>query len=458
MRIEVLKLQNYKLFDDQNIEFAYKEKNKSNFTVFIGNNGAGKTSVLAGIVNILSGLIARTISEKGKGTPIKVTDIKNGKNFASITATLSDYHKERSQEFCWTIAKTRPGRNTEVRSNLEQLNEVTQKLRQSFTLDENISLPLIAYYPAERTVIDIPIRTKKGHLFEQINGYDNSLDGVNFRTFFEWFRDRQENENIDRIKNEKHRYQEFLDKIKNDDDKKLNQSKLESFLSKNTYEDRQLKSVRDSIYKFIPSFSNLRIDKKPRLGMFVDKALSAGESVELNIEQLSQGERCLLALVGDIARRLAIMNPSLENTNEGRGIVLIDKIDLHLHPQWQRSILRNLEETFPNIQFIITTHSPSLISDQPNALVYPIEDAKIQDPIYPFGSDVNQVLSRFMSTHVRNKEVQNLIDGIENAFDCDNLEEMKENYYRLKELLPLDHIDLANAEILFDKDDEIFKE
>lgn len=78
---------------------------------------------------------------------------------------------------------------------------------------------------------------------------------------------------------------------------------------------------------------------------------------EISIFNLSQGEKTLIALVSDIARRLVILNPSLENPLNGYGIVLIDEIDLHLHPKWQQTIVQKLENTFPNIQFILSTHS-----------------------------------------------------------------------------------------------------
>ncbi len=94
--------------------------------------------------------------------------------------------------------------------------------------------------------------------------------------------------------------------------------------------------------------------------MLIDKH---GET--LNVSQLSQGEKSLMTLVGDIARRLAMMNPSLASPLEGDGIVLIDEVDLHLHPKWQRSLLERLTTTFPGCQFVVTTHSPLVVSGAP---------------------------------------------------------------------------------------------
>lgn len=66
-------------------------------------------------------------------------------------------------------------------------------------------------------------------------------------------------------------------------------------------------------------------------------------------------------MVADLAARMAEANPSMPNPLIGKGIVLIDEVDLHLHPLWQRIILKQLNHTFPNIQFIVSTHSPIIV-------------------------------------------------------------------------------------------------
>lgn len=83
----------------------------------------------------------------------------------------------------------------------------------------------------------------------------------------------------------------------------------------------------------------------------------------LDILQLSDGEKCTLALFGDLARRLAIANPAMQDPLEGQGVVLIDEIELHMHVSWQRKIINVLKRTFPNIQFVITTHSPQVLGE-----------------------------------------------------------------------------------------------
>ncbi|WP_255343996.1 hypothetical protein [Enterobacter sp. MGH 14] len=92
--------------------------------------------------------------------------------------------------------------------------------------------------------------------------------------------------------------------------------------------DRQLTAVRSAIYKFMPEFSNLRVRRKPRWHMSIDKKWGT-----IRCRTAFQGEKSLMALIGDIARRLSVMNPELKNPLEGDGIVVIDEVDMHLHSE-----------------------------------------------------------------------------------------------------------------------------
>jgi predicted ATP-binding protein involved in virulence len=125
-----------------------------------------------------------------------------------------------------------------------------------------------------------------------------------------------------------------------------------------------------------------------------------------------------MALVGDIARRLAMMNPKLDNPLLGKGIILIDEIDMHLHPQWQRSIIQRLQTTFPNCQFILTTHSPLVISDTQNILVYDLDGQEVNALPSLYGQDANTVLLQYMDTSYRNpkvaEQISQAMDAIQN--------------------------------------------
>ena len=164
-------------------------------------------------------------------------------------------------------------------------------------------------------------------------------------------------------------------------------------------EPRRLKvldALRTVVSNLLPEFSNLRIQEQPRLGFVVDKR---GQPFYLH--QLSDGERGLLALVFDLTRRLAIANPDSDNPiAEGVALVLIDEIELHLHPKWQRDVMKRLPNIFKSCQFVITTHSPQVIGETEVTLrrLLSLRDGKVvvDTPSMAYGTDSNWILSVLM--------------------------------------------------------------
>jgi energy-coupling factor transporter ATP-binding protein EcfA2 len=167
-----------------------------------------------------------------------------------------------------------------------------------------------------------------------------------------------------------------------------------------------LDALRSVVTDLVPEFSNLRIQEQPRLGFVVDKR---GQPFYLH--QLSDGERGLLALVFDLTRRLAIANPDSDNPiSEGVALVLIDEIELHLHPKWQRNVLQRLCDIFKACQFVVSTHSPLVLGEVPSRCVRFLEfvDGKVQvfTPSEAYGMDANRILQEFMGAPVRNLQVE----------------------------------------------------
>ncbi len=417
------------------------EERDTNITVFIGNNGAGKTSLLTALATSLSWFVARVRREKGNGSPISEDDIKNGASFAKIViSVLYDYYNREdldAKTTDWVLVKTKKGRKSNEQSSLSFATHVADQYREALTDDAKASLPLIAFYPVERSVLDIPLKIRGKHSFEQLDGYENALNqGVDFRRFFEWFRKREdiENESISELLDIDNL--DFLDA--KDPNKRFAELKEKA-------SDIQLNVVRTAIYTFMPEFSNLRIRRKPKLHISIDKA---GET--LNVAQLSQGEKSLMALVGDIARRLAMMNPALENPLTGDGIVLIDEIDLHLHPTWQRRVIDRLSKTFPNCQFVLTTHSPLVISDPKDILCYSLDDGELTVLDNLYGLDANQVLLKAMNTDIRNAKVNADFNTLFEMIQDGELESAKAYLKTLNVTFP-EHIELLKAQLLIRK-------
>jgi len=448
MEIKKFRLRNVGRFDDLEVILAPTERHSSNVTVLVGNNGAGKTTLLRSVAISLSWLVARIRSEKGSGTPIDYDSVQNGAGAASISISVEDTVEmldgstltAQSSLYEWRLSRALKGRILRVPSLLIDLGRLADDYRQRLTEYNQSSLPLIAYYPVERSVLDISLKAKPGGNFEQLDGYDNSLSrGVDFRRFFEWFRERED------MENEEGPSPAFLKKIQAifGSDTELWQVASKAIDSSR---DPHLKAVRSAVEAFMPGFRNLRVQRKPRLIMMIDK-----DDVTLNVAQLSQGEKSMMALVGDIARRLAMLNPALENPLLGDGIVLIDEVDLHLHPKWQRTLIRQLTTTFPHCQFFLTTHSPLVISDAKGVLCYVMDDGDLREQSELYGLDANQVLLGVMDTDVRNSDVQQHLDDLLDLLHGGKLEDARTLYQRLSAELPEGHIELAKAALLIRK-------
>jgi predicted ATP-binding protein involved in virulence len=131
---------------------------------------------------------------------------------------------------------------------------------------------------------------------------------------------------------------------------------------------------------------------------------------------------------------LTIANPEIYDKLSGEGIVLIDEIDLHLHPQWQRRFLPALVHTFPNLQFIVTTHSPQVLSHIARDSVFLLEDNKISErDIYTEGRDSNAILQDAFHLSIIEKEDQREIDDIYHLIDEHNVKKAQMKLDKLKE-------------------------
>ncbi|NAG96419.1 AAA family ATPase, partial [Escherichia coli] len=340
----------------------------------------------------------------------------------------------------WLLARTASGKKSTTASSLQEASQLAAFYRDQYTQNSGASFPLIAFYPVERVVLDVPLKIKERHNFLQLDGYDNALNqGIDFRRFFEWFRYREDAENESGLP------QDVLDKLSTRID--LDNTVLNALTAiMASSRDRQLTAVRTAISRFMPGFSNLRVRRKPRLHMSIDK-----NGQTLNVLQLSQGEKSLMALVGDIARRLAMMNPMLENPLNGEGIVLIDEVDMHLHPTWQRTIIQRLTTTFPHCQFVLTTHSPLVISDCKDVLVYSLDDGELTQLPSLYGQDANTVLLNVMDTDIRNATVAEKLNDLLDLIQKNDFINANALLNTLSLELPENHLELVKARMLLRK-------
>lgn len=410
MIIKRLSIQNYKSI--HNLEIECNDR----INVIVGINGAGKSTILQTLEILFSWAIARMRNMNGKGSSIALTNINQHADACKLEAELENGVK-------WSLYRQRPNKRTGTKEKSE-LTEITNYINS--LLKDNIknNYPLIASYNVNRSVIDIPVHVRKKYQLDIDDLYKDSLvGGANLRSFYEWFRERED------IENEKIRYE------------------------KEYTNDIQLTSVRKAIQTLLPEYGELRVQRKSPKGFILKK----GEET-FRIDQLSDGEKCYMTLVGDIARRLAIANPLMPNPLEGNGIILIDEIELHLHPKWQSEIIEQFRSIFPNCQFFITTHSPHVVSNirtRENENLIILESGKrCFSQLSPFGQEVDSILTNIFSmSTLRNIEVQELIDSIwsllgNKEYHSDLLNSKIE---RLKNILGKNDLELARITLEIEK-------
>lgn len=172
--------------------------------------------------------------------------------------------------------------------------------------------------------------------------------------------------------------------------------------------------------------------------------------------EMSDGYHVFFALVADIARRAVMLNqfeggdaPALVE-----GVVLIDELDLHLHPRWQRVALRHLCETFPRLQFVVTTHSPQLLSSAKNRQVRRLVKGRLEvDQVFVEGRDTNAILREYMHTEDRDGEGARELQTLHELIDEGRLEEAEGLYRKLLARWGDLDPDLIEAKVLLDLED-----
>lgn len=361
MKIQSLDLKHFRRFEDFELSFD------KTLTVLVARNGAGKTSVLDALAIALGPFLTRLPGVSGLNP--KDTDFQllaDGKKPAYMRITGQSYsglHWDRTEkrDKSKNTAKLIPDA-----LGIKALNDYADSFIDAFNHNKSFELPIFAYYGAGRGVFDVPARKRGfGKHFSRFDSLKKCLESrTNFRGFVEYFYSLEEIEN--KQQKEKRTFE---------------------------FETPELKAIRRAVEKMIPDFSNPR-GAYPA-GIELDW-LQGDSKKTLRIEQLSDGYRTTLAMIMDIAARMAEANPSMDDPLQSEGVVMIDEVDLHLHPGWQQTILLDLMRTFPNVQFIVSTHSPQVISSVKPASLRVIdwqEDKPVLLPIaFSEGAEAQQVL------------------------------------------------------------------
>lgn len=354
MRINKFTVKNLRLYgnEEQTIEFDPKK----NVMVLLGDNGAGKTSLLYGISVLLSqfykhfpGCSVRNFSDED----VRIVTNTRRADYLHVGIDLiptNDDERRKIGLFDETqhipVDIFKKGNATKMlrTSELKAISDFSLAFKNEIDEDVQVALPIIAYYGTERGQIK-PVERRRNFNDVlprwEIYKSDSLESATDFKRFFTWF---ERNEDLER--------REQLRQIKQG--------------GSTQYSSHVLNAVREALNRLFPDYlRNPRVEISP-LRFVMDDISDPEKNVERRLERMSDGYRITIALVADIASRMAEANPSMESSGvadplNANGIVMIDEIDLHLHPKLQREILHKLTAIFPNVQFIVSTHSPNVI-------------------------------------------------------------------------------------------------
>lgn len=389
MKLNTLRLRNFRCFKDTLVDL------NEELTVLVANNGAGKTTILDAIAVAFGAYLTRLPQVKGRSfgkNDLSVTPEGKREPFMGIAARICDKayrsnnlkgiewsrieKRDQTQKTAKQIRKQveesilRSGAPSIEATVLKELNAYADHFTDALNGELPTELPILAYYGTGRGVFDIPERRRGfGKNFERLDAYTQCLDPkTNFRKFFEYFY--------------------FLE-----DAERRGKEERQSF----DHRKPELEVIRQALNRFLKDFSNPHTKTGPL--RFLLEREADGEKETFNIEMLSDGYRTSIAMVMDIASRMAEANPHLEvKALDSSGIVMIDEVDMHLHPRWQQTIIADLRRTFPNIQFICSTHSPQVLSTVEKTHIRVIQDdhsvTGISDQTE--GSSSHEILSMVM--------------------------------------------------------------
>lgn len=387
MYIKTLTLQNFKGFDNIELDFH------PNLSVIVGANGSGKTSVMEGAAIALSAMFVKMDGLSGRRIDksqahLKAFELGSTKDVQPqypVTVKASAVLNSGSIEWSRSLNKS-TGSTTvgDAKEMIELGIRFQEHLRRG---DKELILPVIAYYGTGR-LWDYH-REKQSDVFEsnnRINGYVDCVDGTaNIKLMMNWFL---------KMTVQKYQNQELgLD----------NPPELEAVYSAMGTCYRKITGHDDVKVQYNMGTKELEIAYRD----------GSGKLMRIPVNQLSDGYKSTISLVADIAYRMAVLNPQLlgDVCNETDGIVLIDEVDLHLHPKWQQRILGDLTEIFPKVQFIISTHAPEVINSVSKENVIVLENNQaVSAPAETYGKDANGILRTIMHVKERPNEIMQKFD------------------------------------------------
>ena len=352
------------------------------FNLIVGVNGVGKTTLLDALGVCLSKFVRASNGIQGRSKWFSDDDIRIGADALSIDSSvrIGDQHHR-----CFLHNPRK-----EIHGGPKKMKSFVAGIQIDVSGAERGGRPLAVLFSTKRAVSSRRVPSKR------------VAAGGMAAAFADAFANREL------------RLREFGDWIRAQD----------VLRGENPAAARMLAACEDAVTSFLPYYTNLRLTGKGQPQLCIDRG-----GTTIPVQQLSDGERGSLALVLDLTRRLAQANPELTApASQAEAVVLIDEIELHLHPKWQRRIVHNLTAAFPRCQFIATTHSPQVIGEVQHDRIQIIANGEVYSPTHSFGVDSSRVLEEIMSASPRTEEVDQLLLEISQRVG-------KQRYQSARELL-----------------------
>lgn len=363
MKLESVQFKHTGLFQQLEIQFCYTHKP---ITLILGDQASGKTTLLKHIFQALSWFPARLKDNRTSGIVMLDQDISNTKTQSKIHIAVkippelgqmpeqSETHENDTSLCTWKLLKTLNTQGIGISQvDTQALEYLTELYHKALKQDPLQGLPCIAYYPSDRFVNEINLLNKNiPAVFLASSAYDvGAVPFTTFARFFEWFREISDIENAQRA----HALDHILDKIQQHS---LKEDVEHQFLQMQAQlKSPNLKALKTSLNLIFPEITDIYLQYQPKLQLMLTY-----KGQTLSFQQLSNSLKTWVALIGDLVRRLCLLNPlSLYPCREGEGIVLIDQIDQQLDQSMCEKILLRLHEAFPCLQIIATGNREELL-------------------------------------------------------------------------------------------------
>lgn len=431
MKLKNIKISNYRCFKEAEIDFD------DHITLVVGKNGAGKTAILDAVAVSVSTFLLGI--DGGVSRSILKDDARY--EFHDLNGTIDPQHQFpvsiestgdclNQQNVKWIRSLNSESGKTTIKDAGELTGFAKKAQNQIMTGDKSLVLPLISYYGTGRLYAQKKEKRNLKSLTEfkrQVGYVDCMAAESNEKLMLNWFQ---------------------MQTLKS-----LQEQQKTGILDRPLL----LKTVEKAICRSFERISGARnaslIFDLDTHRLVLEFESADGNAQKFAMDEMSDGYKNTLSMIGDIAYRMAVLNPTLGDQvlEKTPGVVLIDEIDLHLHPQWQQTILSDLHAIFPEVQFIVSSHAPVVINSVPREQIRILDHGEIYMPVaQTYGRDVNSILREVMKVSERPADIKHRMDLFYAYMDDNNYKEADKVLTEMEAIVGTTDPDIAAARTSLD--------